>query len=169
MFNLMLVRHAKSDWHAHKADFERPLNKRGREDARRMGAYLGQQGLIPDCMVVSGAIRAKETARLMLEALSVSEKNVIFDKELYLADLETLQEVIQVYASNNKRLMVLAHNPGMDDLVGYLSSEPPALTNNGKLMVTSAVACLAFDSMKDISKPGKGRLECLLRPRDIFK
>ena len=57
----------------------------------------------------------------------------------------------------------------MDDLVGYLSSEPPALTNNGKLMVTSAVACLSFDSMKDISKPGKGRLECLLRPRDIFK
>lgn len=168
MFNLMLVRHAKSDWHAHKTDFERPLNKRGSEDARRMGMYLRQQGLIPDCMVVSGARRAKETARLMLEALSLSEKNVIYDKELYLADFETLQEVIEVYASANKRLLVLAHNPGMDDLVSHLSGEAPALTDNGKLMVTCAVACFSFDSVKDIRKPAKGRLEYLFRPKEIF-
>lgn len=169
MFNLMLVRHAKSDWHAHKSDFDRPLSKRGSEDARRMGMFINQQGLIPDCMVVSGARRAKETAHLMLEALTVSEKNVIYDKELYLADLETLQEVIEVYASSNKRLLLLAHNPGMDDLVSYLSSEPPGLTESGKLMVTCAVACFSFDSVKDIRKPGKGRLECLLRPKEIFK
>jgi phosphohistidine phosphatase len=168
MFNLMLVRHAKSDWHAHKSDFERPLNKRGSDDARRMGVYLTQQELVPDCMVVSGAKRAKETAKLMLDALPIGEKHVIYDKELYLADRETLQEIIEVYATDNKRLMLLAHNPGMDDLVSYLSSTEAALTENGKLMVTCAVANFSFDTVSDVKMPGKGILHGLYRPKEVF-
>jgi phosphohistidine phosphatase len=168
MFNLMLVRHAKSDWHAHKSDFERPLNKRGAEDALRMGVYLSQQGLVPDCMVVSGAKRAKETAKLMLEALPIAENHVIYDKELYLADRETLQEIIEVYASKNKRLLLLAHNPGMDDLVSYFSTTDPALTDSGKLMVTCAVACFAFNDINDVRSPGKGILDNLYRPKEVL-
>ncbi|HEY5733258.1 MAG TPA: histidine phosphatase family protein [Gammaproteobacteria bacterium] len=168
MFDLMLVRHAKSDWHARKEDFERPLNKRGAEDARRMGKYLQEQGLVPDCMVVSGAKRAKETAQLLLDAFSLRNDNVIYDKELYLADWETLLEIIQLYARDNQRLLVLAHNPGMDDLVSYISSEPPALSESGKLMVTCAVAGISFDQVKDVGKKGAGKLQFLLRPKEIF-
>jgi phosphohistidine phosphatase len=65
-------------------------------------------------------------------------------------------------------LLVLAHNPGMDDLVSYISSEPPALSESGKLMVTCAVAGISFDQVKDVGKKGVGKLQFLLRPKEIF-
>ena len=124
--------------------------------------------MVPDCLVVSGAKRTQQTANLLLDSLPLSENNVIIDKELYLADRETMQEIIEVYAVANKRLMLIAHNPGMDDLVDYLASESPELSASGKLMVTSAVACFQLDSIDAVKKPGQGKLLRLLRPKEIF-
>ena len=168
MTELMLVRHAKSDWHTYKDDFDRPLNNRGSKEALRMGEFLVRHNLVPDRMVVSAATRAQETARQMLVSMSLQEKKIIFDKELYLADLDTLLEIIGLYAKDGKRLLVLAHNPGMDDLVSYLADEVPPLTSNGKLMVTCAVACLQFASVSDVTGRGKGKLTGLYRPKEIF-
>lgn len=168
MSELMLVRHAKSDWHTHKTDFERPLNKRGSNEALRMGEFLVQQDLVPDLMVVSAAVRARETAKQFQVSMSIPEKKIIFDKELYLADLDTLLEIIGLYAKDGKRLLVLAHNPGMDELVSYLSEQEPPLTTNGKLMVTCAVARLQFKSVEEVTSMGKGALKALYRPREIF-
>ena len=96
MFELILMRHAKSDWSSHPADIDRPLNDRGARDAMRMGAYLKQMNLVPDAMVVSVAQRTRETASLLLDNLPVDEKNIIFDRQLYLADRETLCETIEI-------------------------------------------------------------------------
>jgi phosphohistidine phosphatase len=167
MFELMLMRHAKSDWHSHTADIDRPLNKRGLQDATQMGQYLEHAGLVPDCMIVSGARRTRQTADLLLENLNIPKKQIIVDKELYLADRETLQEVSEVYLAKNKRLMLIAHNPGMDDFVSYLASEPPKLSSSGKLMVTCAVACLRINDIHDIKSPGRCELLRLLRPKEI--
>ena len=163
----MLMRHAKSDWHSHTTDIVRPLNARGAQDAIRMGAYLAEQGLRPDKMVVSSAWRAQETARLLLTNLPVAEKNIIVDKELYLADSETLRENIEAYATPNRRLLLLAHNPGMDDLVSYLASTPPPLTDTGKLMTTCAVTCFSVASPDALKKAGQCDLQQLLRPKEI--
>lgn len=163
----MLMRHAKSDWHSHTTDIVRPLNARGAEDAIRMGAYLAEQGLRPDKMVVSSAWRAQETARLLLTNLPVAEKDIIVDKELYLADRETLCENIEAYASENRRLLLLAHNPGMDELVSYLASMPPPLTDSGKLMTTCAVACFHMDSVAALKKAGQSDLQQLIRAKEI--
>jgi phosphohistidine phosphatase len=167
MFELMLMRHAKSDWSSHSADIDRPLNARGRKDASRMGSYLNEQVLVPDRMVVSPAQRTQETAELLLSDLSVPEKNIIVDKELYLADRETLCEVVELYAIENQRLLILAHNPGMDDMVEYLASTPPQLSAGGKLMATCAVACFQLKSVDALKKTGQGDLQHLFRPGEI--
>ena len=167
MFELILMRHAKSDWFSHTADIERPLNDRGVRDAIRMGAYLKKINLVPDMMVVSAAQRTQETARLLLNNLPVDEKNIIFDRQLYLADRETLCETIEIYARENQRLLILAHNPGMDYMVSYLASSLPPLSSSGKLMTTCAAACFSLDSVDAVKKPGQGVLQNLIRPKEI--
>ncbi len=167
MFELILMRHAKSDWHSHTTDVDRPLNDRGAQDAHRMGIYLKQAGLVPDVMVVSTARRALETARLLLSNLPVAENDIIVEQALYLADRETLCEVIELYAHKNQRLLVLAHNPGMDDLVSYLAGTPPSRSDTGKLMTTCAVACFRIDSVDALKKSGQGEYLNLFRPKQI--
>jgi len=167
MFELLLMRHAKSDWHSHTADIDRPLNERGAQDALRMGAYLNEEGLVPDCMVVSSARRTQQTAELLLQSFSVPENNIITDRQLYLADSETICDIIELYAGEGQRLLILAHNPGMDYLVSHLASSPPPLSESGKLMTTCAVACFVLDSLVALNKPGQGELKSLIRPKEI--
>ena len=167
MFELMLMRHAKSDWHSHTADIDRPLNERGRQDAVRMGGHLKQIDLVPDRMVVSSAQRTQETAQLLLANLLLPEQDIIVDKSLYLADTETLCDTIELYASDKQRLLILAHNPGMDYLVNYLASVSPPLSDSGKLMTTCAVACFSIDSLDTLKKSGQAELKNLFRPKEI--
>jgi len=167
MFELILMRHAKSDWSSHTADIDRPLNDRGRRDAIRMGLYLNQKKLVPDRMVVSAAQRTRETADLLLNNQSVADKNIVIDKELYLASMQTLRDIIELYAADNQRLLILAHNPGMDDMVSYLASSPLPLSASGKLMTTCALACFRIDSLDALKKPGLGKLQNLIRPKEI--
>jgi len=167
MFELLLMRHAKSDWHSHTADIERPLNTRGEQDALRMGAYLNEADLVPDRMIVSAARRTQQTAELLLQNFSVPENNIIIDRQLYLADTETICDIIELYASEGERLLILAHNPGMDYLVSHLASSPPPLSESGKLMTTCAVACFALDSLAALNKPGQGELKNIIRPKEI--
>ena len=161
------MRHAKSDWHSHTADIDRPLNERGRQDALRMGEYLKQRSLVPDKMIVSSAQRTQETVSLLLTNLPLDEENVIVDEALYLADSETLLETIELYTSENQRLLILAHNPGMDYLVSYLASTPPPLSDSGKLMTTCAAAVFSIDSLDTLKKSGQAELKNLFRPKEI--
>lgn len=166
-FSLILMRHAKSDWSSHTADIDRPLNERGARDAARMGAYLREMKLEPDLMLVSNAQRTRETASLLLNSFQLDEKKIIFDSKLYLADSNTLLETIETYAADNKRLLILAHNPGMDYMVSYLAKTQPELTASGKLMTTCAAACFFIGSLEDIKKSSGCELQQLIRPREL--
>jgi phosphohistidine phosphatase len=167
MFDLMLMRHAKSDWSSYTADIDRPLNDRGRQDALRMGIYLSRKKLVPDRVVVSAAQRTRETVDLLVKNLPLDKTNIIIDRELYLADKEMLCDVIELYARDNQRLLILAHNPGMDDVVNYLADTLPPLSSSGKLMTTGAIACFKMDSVQAVKKPGLGKLQKLIRPKEI--
>jgi len=167
MFELMLMRHAKSDWHSHVSDKDRALNERGYRDALAMGKYLLQMNLVPDRMIVSAARRTQETAEQLLVHLPVAEDNIVVDEALYLADRETLSETIELYAADKQRLLILAHNPGMDDLVSYLTSETPILSASGNLMSTASVACFRMASIAALKKKGEGELLKLFRPGEI--
>ena len=167
MFELMLMRHAKSDWHSHMSDIDRPLNERGEQDAVRMGEYLSENNLAPDRMIISSARRTKQTAELMLQNISLPDSNIIIDRQLYLAGTETITEIIELYANEGERLMVLAHNPGMDYMVSYLASSPPPLSDSGKLMTTCALAHFQLDSLAALKKSGQAELINLLRPKEF--
>lgn len=167
MFELMIVRHAKSDWDNQLPDFDRPLSKRGRLAAVNMGNYLNEHGLIPDRMLISSAMRTRQTATLLLDNLNVPDSEVIYNDALYLASITSLLNVINDYAEENQRLLVLAHNPGVDELLRYLASSPPPLTRSSKLMVTCAVAVLQFASKAHLNRTQQGELLALIRPDDI--
>ena len=69
MKTIILFRHGKSDWDAgYAADHDRPLAKRGRNAAATMGAMLARAGQLPDRVLTSSAVRARETVRLAAEA-----------------------------------------------------------------------------------------------------
>ena len=167
MIELMLMRHAKSDWHSHTADIDRPLNSRGCDDAVAMGAFLTNKGLVPNKMIISPARRTQQTAELLLKNLPVDEQQVIIDRDLYLADAASISQLIELYAADEQRILLLAHNPGMDDIVSYLASTPPLLSASGKLMSTCAVACFALASADMLRSPGHAELQGLYRPREI--
>jgi len=167
MYEILLMRHAKSDWHSHTADIDRPLNKRGRRDAEHMGQYLKQSNISPDRAVTSVARRAQDTAELVLESFPTLRHEMTIDNELYLAGLHTLLEAIQLYAIEGGCLMLVAHNPGMDEIVHYLAEKQPSYTENGKLMTTCAVAHFQLGSVDDLNRPGKARLLRIIRPKEI--
>ena len=75
MKTLLILRHAKSSWNnLDLPDYDRPLNKRGKRDAPRMGDFLRHQDLVPDLIISSTAKRAKKTAKLFAKAVGYKEK-----------------------------------------------------------------------------------------------
>ncbi len=167
MPELLLIRHAKSDWHTHAADIDRPLNGRGRKDAVRMGRALTELDCVPDRIVVSSAQRTRESVERMAGDWGVDQELITVDDELYMAGGETIIELAAAYLSSCERLMLVAHNPGIDEAVDYLASKPPALSVSGKLMVTAAVAHFSIPEISDMERRGNCELIRLLRPREM--
>lgn len=163
------MRHAKSDWHNQLEDFDRPLNKRGRHNARLMGHFLQEKNLVPDILVYSSSQRARETLELMSNGWIGRKPQTIVEKSLYLAGLNTLLDNIRAYYQDSQRLMLLAHNPGMDEVVDYLATSRPGLTANGKLMVTAAIAVFTVPDIVSLDRHGQCGLSGLYRPREVSR
>ena len=149
---LLFLRHAKSSWDDPALDdFDRPLNARGRDAAARMGAYIIREDLTPDIIVCSSAARTRETHAIMAEALSVGSgeperaplpTTLILDA-LYLAAPRDILRAIDA-APPARRLMVIGHNPGMQDcaltLADKAASAPAALAALAEKFPTGALA-----------------------------
>lgn len=164
---LLLLRHAKSDRDGRvDSDFERPLAKRGRKDAPRVGAWLRKQGLLPDLVLSSPAVRAGQTTAAVIESLELPAERVQFDERLYLADCQTLLEVLAAVPPRTARVLLVAHNPGLDELLECLAEDPVERTDSGKLMTTATLAWLATDDPWRTLTPGGSRLVRLVRPKD---
>ena len=122
MKTLILMRHAKSDWDDFNAsDFDRELNARGKRDAPLMGYRLAACAIQPDAFMVSTACRAKSTAELMVPALGFSLAEIDWRDELYLASPSAMKSVIRQTADHVQTLALLAHNPGITELVNQLA------------------------------------------------
>ena len=168
MPTLYLMRHAKSDWHsAAQADFDRPLNQRGANDAVRMGQWLNDQGLKPERLLASPAQRARQTVLAVADNLGLKESDVVFDKELYLADRASLLNFLRTVPEMTDSALLVAHNPGLDNLVDWLAPEPPPLSDSGKLMTTAAIAMFELPAGWAKLRRGGGILQQLLRPREL--
>jgi phosphohistidine phosphatase len=165
---LLIMRHAKSDWDS-KADndFDRPLNQRGQKDASKMGAWLKEQNIIPDRIVSSPALRAKQTILNVCKKLDKDISEIIWDERIYEARLDDLLQVITDHGSDVKSMLLTGHNPGLDHLLNHLLKERPPLTESGKLMTTAAIAMLEFGEEKINGKRQAAKLLLLARPKEI--
>jgi phosphohistidine phosphatase len=120
MHMLHLVRHAKSSWKEDVEDHQRPLNKRGREAARRVGRHLpGAVGLL-DLVLCSSALRTRETLDLVLAEFAVAPRRLIED-ELYAASQERLIDRLRSLAEEDGNVLLIGHNPGLHELAVTLA------------------------------------------------
>jgi len=121
---LTLVRHAKSSWNVQgQQDHERPLNERGMRDAPVMAQRLLDRRCIPDLILCSSAVRTQQTAQYFLKALELSHDQLWVEPKLYLCSPETILNEVAVAEAGNTHVMVIAHNPGLEQLSALLSSE----------------------------------------------
>lgn len=159
---LLVVRHAKSSWsNMNLSDFERPLNKRGKRDAPRMGELIKAEGLTPDLIMCSTAERALMTAELV--ALSCGyEGELGLTRDFYLAGPEVYLAALSGVADGVGCVMVVGHNPGMEELVVWLTGRP-------EFMSTANVACIALpiEGWGELEGDVMGELVNLWRPREV--
>ncbi len=138
---LWLLRHGKSDRNLAIDDFDRPLKKRGKCDAERMGTWLQQQQLMPDRIISSPAKRAVATAKLVHKVIAVEGLGIMQDKRLYQEGFERLKTVLAECPSEARRVLLVGHNPELEDLLISLVGTAN-LPDADKLLPTAALARL---------------------------
>ncbi|MDX9992591.1 MAG: histidine phosphatase family protein [Anaerolineales bacterium] len=135
MKTLFVLRHAKSSWkEASLEDHDRPLNQRGRDEAPQIAAYLLQRGLCPAFVVVSTARRALQTTADVLSGLRY-QGLVRSLGALYLAEAEALLAVIAKTPERYPSLMVVGHNPGLENLLTGLTGQAVSMPTSGLAQV----------------------------------
>ena len=162
MKTLLILRHAKSDWgNVSLPDHDRPLSKRGKVDAPRMGELIREQGLMPDLILSSTAKRAHRTAELAAEACGY-EGEILLSRDVYHAGPEGYIEAINVVADNEEILMIVGHNPGLEELVDVLTDESVTMTTANLAQIQ-----LPIQSWRDLREHTEGKLLNLWRPKEI--
>ena len=162
MKTLLVMRHAKSSWDDERlADHDRPLNRRGIKAAKRMGRLLRDEKLLPDLIMSSSALRAKTTAELLAHA-SNHEGPIRERRELYLAEPAGYIEVLRELGASAERVLVIGHNPGLEELI-------EALTGDELRMPTAAIAVvsLPISSFADLEAGVEGKLVRRFRAKDL--
>ncbi len=127
MLTLILLRHAKAEPGSYAvADIERSLADRGRLDAPRMGAWLAREKLIPDYIVCSNSRRTRETLDLVSPAFGAAVETK-FEPAIYEATPMRILTVIRRTPTPVRRLLVIGHNPGLEDLTDDLMSKSDSI------------------------------------------
>ncbi len=142
MKRLTLMRHADARWQdAGLSDLERPLNRRGAAAAEAMAKRLLGLTLVPDLLLVSPARRTRQTGEIVARALAIPARLVMSEEALYLASSADLLKVVQGTGPRVAHLLVIAHNPGVSELVQQLV--PEGETNG---LAAAALCSIAFDT-----------------------
>ena len=127
MKRLLILRHAKSSWNdASLRDWERPLNDRGRRDAPRVGEWLRDHSRQPDAIITSDAVRARTTAEAVATAAGYS-REIVIEPSLYHATPRAVLDVLTAVPDEAQTVLIVGHNPGLEDLVRQLTGEYHAL------------------------------------------
>lgn len=165
---LLVLRHAKSAWNTDApTDFERPLSKRGRRDAPRVGRFLSDSGLIPDHVVSSPAERAKQTVLAVCGACGIEADRIQWDPRIYHASTGALLDVLNDCPATAQRVLIAGHNPGLELLVRNLCRHEVPMPDDYKLMPTAAVAHLEIPVEWTELEAGMARLVSLTRARSL--
>ncbi len=161
MKTLVLLRHGKSDWSSQgTADHDRPINERGRLAATQMARWMADEGLVPDRMLVSSALRTQQTADRLAEVWGNIERREM--EALYLAEPGVILNAIRAEGAGDT-LLVVAHNPGIAMAAMMLTDDPCPIE-----MPTCAAAVLRFAvaHWTDVSFGG-GKLLHHVKPKSL--
>ena len=163
MDRLILLRHGDAERDSESGDdFDRRLSDRGREESARMGETLAELGLVPDLAVVSAAMRTRET--WMALAQSFPKARAKFEDELYLAEPARMRRAIEQSCDGCSTLVIVGHNPGLQDLAQTLLIEGGAVASAIERVrsgfPTAAAAVFLFDGH------GRPAYDGLFYPRD---
>ncbi|MBM4088331.1 MAG: histidine phosphatase family protein [Planctomycetes bacterium] len=162
MKTLLILRHAKSSWaEADVPDHDRPLNKRGKHDAPRVGRLLADAGLQPQQIISSTAKRARQTAARVADACGCQDV-VVLSRTLYLASAEVYLDVLRGVPDSLDRVMVVGHNPGLEQLLQLLTGQQIRFP-------TAALAHVQLDvaHWRDLLASSPSTLAALWVPRDL--
>ncbi len=173
MKRLITFRHAKSGWDQPAVrDFDRALNDKGRRAAATMGRHMRLVGIRFDHVIASPAVRVAETLDAMFDGYG-RRVSPGWDRRAYLASAPTLLEIVHEASDDVDCLLLVGHNPGLEELVLNLSAEhgeEEMATRDSveEKYPTASVAEITFDvdHWADV-RAGKGHLVRFVRPRDI--
>ena len=175
MRRLMLLRHAKSSWNdVGVDDIDRPLAPRGRKAAPLMGRHISREGLRPDLVLCSSALRARQTWELVVaewDSAAVSGlPRLEMRASLYLAPAGEIMMMLRRLDDEVSTVMVIGHNPGMAALARQLAvtGDPRGLNSIAAKFPTAALAVITFDvDHWQALAPGDGYLQSFVRPKDL--
>jgi len=160
MKNLYLIRHAKSDWSdGSQSDFERGLNKRGEKAILVMAKALKEKKIMPDLILCSSAKRTKLTAKGLAKKIGYNGKIKYIDA-LYMAEPETIQELIKDINNTVNTLFIVGHNPETTELSNMLIND--YIDNVPTLGIVALK--LPIDDWKAF-KFGKGEMQFFIYPK----
>ncbi len=171
MKKITLLRHAKSGWDDPVArDFDRPLNTRGEKAAVLIGKWMKRNDLRFDHVIASPAVRVIDTIDQIVMGYGETLEP-FWDRRIYLASSATLIDLLREQDSKYQSILMVGHNPGMEDLALELSSEEPVNPLREILwekFPTSALAEIAveIDDWADLAERS-GQLTRFIRPRDL--
>jgi phosphohistidine phosphatase len=163
---LYLLRHAKSSWDDPTlSDHARPLAPRGRRDAKRVAEHLRKLGVEPELVLCSSSARTRETLEFLLPAIPHSA--VGYEDALYGASRDELLARIHSVPDEVESLMLIGHNPGMEDLALGLASSGDELGRVREKFPTAALATLTFATSWSRLAPGEAVLESYVIPKQL--
>lgn len=170
MRRLILLRHAKSDRGILGIpDHARPLNPRGKEAAKRMGAYMAKHHLVPDQVFCSTAERTRETWEVVQKSFT-DPVTATFEKRLYDADAEGILAVMHETPPAAHTVLIIGHNPALQDLATQLiaAGDIDQRANLHQKMPAGALVVIDFavDSWTDVNIR-TGRLDRFVSPRSL--
>jgi len=140
---LYLLRHAKSSWDDPKLpDHDRPLNPRGLKAAKRMAQRTHRDNVSPALLLCSSARRARETLAPIEQALSPAKIRV--EDGLYAADAAQLLERLHRIAPSVPSVMIIGHNPGIQELAVQLVGDQEARSRIASKFPTGSLATLSI-------------------------
>jgi phosphohistidine phosphatase len=167
MRTLYLLRHGKSSWKDETLpDRDRPLAGRGRKAANRMAEYVQAEGIAPALVLCSPARRTRETLDRLLPGLG-RDVEVEIDEALYGAGADDLLERLRGVPSAVPSVMLVGHNPGLEELALSLAGGGERLPDLRAKYPTGALAILVFtESWQDL-RPGAAELAGFVKPREL--
>jgi phosphohistidine phosphatase len=165
---LTILRHAKSSWDDPVADFDRPLNVRGRKAAVTVGEELRRRGAKFDCVIASPAKRVRQTLDQLAKGYG-KPLDVHFDERIYLASADNLLDLVRGITDDVHSALIVGHNPGLHRLALLLTRDDGALRRQiADKYPTGAAATVDLDAgrWREV-EPDRGELSALILPRDL--